>query len=54
MIPEDARASLGVSSEWFRLSVRVDVGTQRFTMYSLLHRTSSGAVTPVLRNFADE
>ena len=54
MIPEDARAWLGVSSEWFRLSVRVDVGTQRFTMYSLLHRNPGGAVTTVIRSFADE
>ncbi len=54
MIPEDARALLGTTTEWFRLSVRVDVGTQRFTMYSLLHRNPAGSVTSVIRNFADE
>ncbi|NGP54667.1 type II secretion system minor pseudopilin GspK [Thioalkalivibrio sp. XN8] len=54
MIPEDARAALDVASQWFRLSVRVDVGTQRFTMYSLLHRNPGGSVTTVLRSFADE
>jgi general secretion pathway protein K len=54
MIPQSARAQLGVSSDWFRLSVRVDVGTQRFTMYSLLHRGAGGTVTTVIRNFVDE
>ena len=54
MIPQDARALLGVSSNWFRLAVRVDIGTQRFTMYSLLHRDASGSVSTVIRSFADE
>jgi general secretion pathway protein K len=54
MIPEDARGLLGTTSEWFRLSVRVDVGTQRFTMYSLLHRNPTGSVNSVIRTFADE
>jgi len=54
MIPEDARAALGVTSNWFRLAVRVDIGTQRFTMYSLLHRDATGSVSTVLRSFADE
>jgi general secretion pathway protein K len=54
MIPQSARAQLGVSSDWFRLSVRVDVGTQRFTMYSLLHRGAGGTVTTVIRSFVDE
>ena len=54
MIPQSARPHLGVSSDWFRLSVRVDVGTQRFTMYSLLHRGAGGTVTTVIRSFVDE
>jgi general secretion pathway protein K len=54
LIPAEAQALLGTSSNWFRLSVRVDIGTQRFTMYSLLHRDSAGSVTTVLRSFADE
>jgi general secretion pathway protein K len=54
MIPPDARASLGVSSNWFRLSLRVDIGTQRFNLYSLLHRDAAGSVTTVIRSFADE
>ncbi len=54
MVPEDARGALGVTSNWFRLAVRVDIGTQRFTMYSLLHRDASGSVSTVIRSFADE
>jgi general secretion pathway protein K len=54
MIPASALAALGVTSSWFRLSVRVDIGTQRFTMYSLLHRDAAGSVSTVIRSFADE
>jgi general secretion pathway protein K len=54
MIPVDARGALGVNSNWFRLSLRVDIGTQRFTMYSLLHRDAAGSVATVIRSFADE
>jgi general secretion pathway protein K len=54
IVPMDARGVLGTSSNWFRLSVRVDIGTQRFTMYSLLHRDAAGSVSTVIRSFADE
>ncbi len=54
LIPQEARGTLGVASDWFRLSVRVDIGTQRFTMYSLLHRDAAGSVSTVIRSFADE
>lgn len=54
MIPAEARGALGVASNWFRLAVRVDIGTQRFTMYSLLHRDASGSVSTVIRSFTDE
>ena len=54
MIPPEAAPALGVGSEWFQLAVRVDIGTQRFTMYSLLHREASGTVRTVIRRFADE
>lgn len=54
LIPTEARGALGISSNWFRLAVRVDIGTQRFTMYSLLHRDASGSVSTVIRSFADE
>ena len=54
LVPQDARGLLGVTSDWFRLAVRVDVGTQRFTMYSLLHRDGAGSSNTVIRSFADE
>jgi general secretion pathway protein K len=54
LIPAEARGALATSSNWFRLSVRVDIGTQRFTMYSLLHRDAAGSVSTVIRSFADE
>jgi len=54
LVPAEARGALGTSSNWFRLSVRVDIGTQRFTMYSLLHRDAAGSVSTVIRSFADE
>jgi general secretion pathway protein K len=54
IVPMEARGVLGTSSNWFRLSVRVDIGTQRFTMYSLLHRDAAGSVSTVIRSFADE
>jgi general secretion pathway protein K len=54
LVPMEARGALGTSSNWFRLSVRVDIGTQRFTMYSLLHRDAAGSVSTVIRSFADE
>lgn len=54
IVPQDARGALATSSNWFRLSVRVDIGTQRFTMYSLLHRDAAGSVATVIRSFADE
>ena len=54
LIPAEARGGLGVTSDWFRLSVRVDIGTQRFTMYSLLHRDATGSVSTVIRSFTDE
>lgn len=54
LIPTEAHGVLATQSHWFRLSVRVDIGTQRFTMYSLLHRDASGAVSTVIRSFADD
>lgn len=54
LIPAEARGALGTASNWFRLSVRVDIGTQRFTMYSLLQRDAAGSVSTVIRSFTDE
>lgn len=54
LVPEEARGALGVTSNWFRLAVRVDIGTQRFTMYSLINRDAAGSASTVIRSFADE
>jgi len=43
--------SIGVSSNYFRLTTRVTLGTSEFTLYSLLWRTPGGKVTPLLRSF---
>ena len=40
----------GVTSQYFRLTTRVTLGTSEFTLYSLLQR-SAGKVTPLLRTF---
>jgi general secretion pathway protein K len=38
-------------SSYFRLTTRVTLGTNEFTLYSLLQRKDSGKVTSLLRNF---
>jgi general secretion pathway protein K len=42
------------SSDYFRATVWVSIGTSDFTLYSLLHRTSAGPVRPVLRSIGTE
>jgi general secretion pathway protein K len=44
-------ASIGMQSNYFRLTTRVTLGTSEFTLYSLLWRTQGGKVTPLLRSF---
>jgi len=39
------------TSNYFRLTTRVTLGTTEFTLYSLLYRTAGGKVTPLLRTF---
>ena len=39
------------TSQYFRLTTRVTLGTTEFTLYSLLSRTLGGKVTPLLRTF---
>jgi general secretion pathway protein K len=41
----------GTSSQYFRLTTHVTLGTTEFTLYSLLKRTEGGKVTPLLRSF---
>ncbi len=43
---------VGESSDYFRASIWVTIGTTQFTLYSLLYRTSqSNLVSPILRSF---
>jgi general secretion pathway protein K len=39
------------TSQYFRLTTRVTLGTTEFTLYSLLYRGPGGKVTPLLRSF---
>jgi len=39
------------SSQYFRLTTRVTLGTTEFTLYSLLLRGTGGKITPLLRSF---
>jgi general secretion pathway protein K len=41
----------GTSSQYFRLTTHVTLGTTEFTLYSLLQRTNGGKITPLLRSF---
>jgi general secretion pathway protein K len=41
----------GETSQFFRLTTRVTLGTTEFTLYSLLYRGPGGKVTPLLRSF---
>jgi general secretion pathway protein K len=45
--------TVGTTSQYFRLTTRVTLGTSEFTLYSLLWRNAqgSGKVTPILRSF---
>jgi general secretion pathway protein K len=45
------RGRYGTSSQYFRLTTRITLGTTEFTLYSLLYRTNGGKVTPLLRSF---
>jgi general secretion pathway protein K len=41
----------GTTSQYFRLTTRVTLGTTEFTLYSLLLRGNGGKITPLLRSF---
>jgi general secretion pathway protein K len=41
----------GDTSQFFRLTTRVTLGTTEFTLYSLLYRGPGGKVTPLVRSF---
>jgi general secretion pathway protein K len=44
-------ANFGDTSQYFRLTTRVTLGTTQFTLYSLLYRGQGNKVTPLLRSF---
>ena len=46
--------SLTESSNYFRATVWVTIGTTQFTLYSLLARSGAGTVRPQLRSFGSE
>jgi len=46
--------SITNSSDWFRASVWVTIGTTQFTLYSLLARADQGPVRTILRSFGSE
>jgi general secretion pathway protein K len=45
------RLRYGTTSQYFRLTTHVTLGTTEFTLYSLLKRTDGGKVTPLLRSY---
>ena len=45
------RGRYGTSSQYFRLTTHVTLGTTEFTLYSLLLRGTGGKITPLLRSF---
>lgn len=51
IVEPDIMPTLALSSDYFRLTVRVTIGTYSLTMYSLLLRDSSGRVRPLIRTF---
>jgi general secretion pathway protein K len=51
---DKVKNSLTESSNYFRATVWVTIGTTEFTLYSLLARGGGGSVRPVLRSFGAE
>lgn len=54
LLPEDVAAPLAVNSQYFRLAVRVNIGSVEFTMYSLLEREGSQSVRTILRSYGTD
>jgi hypothetical protein len=51
---EELGQKIGESTDYFRLTTLITIGTTEFTLYSLLHRESSGQVRPVMRSFGTD
>ncbi len=54
VLPPDVSAPLTVGSRYFRLGVRVNIGSTEITMYSLLEREGSSEVRTLLRSLGTE
>jgi len=54
VLPANITAPLTVGSRYFRLGVRVNIGSTELTMYSLLEREGAGVVRTLLRSFGTE
>ncbi len=54
VLPAEISAPLTVGSRYFRLAVRVNIGSTELTMYSLLEREGSSVVRTLLRSFGTE
>lgn len=54
VLPAEISVPLTVGSRYFRLAVRVNIGSTELTMYSLLEREGSGVVRTLLRSFGTE
>ena len=54
IVPPEQLDRMAVASRFFRISVRVTLGTTLFTMYSLLERDEQGHVWTLTRHFATE
>jgi general secretion pathway protein K len=53
-VPQEALSELSVASGYFRVTVRVSLGTTMFTMYSLLERDTQGTIWTRFRTFGTE
>ena len=54
IIPPGLALPIGVSSRFFRLVVRVNIGSTELTMYSLLERQGAGSIRPLLRSYGTD
>lgn len=53
-VPAELIPGLSVTSRYFRMAVKVNVGTVDFTMYSLLEREGPESVRTLLRSYGTE
>ncbi len=54
ILPADAIGALDTSTQFFQLRSVVRIGTVRFSMYSLLHRSEQGDISILMRSFGNE